>query len=252
MMTMMRGGPGFGDPAQFTATNISVKQLITRAYNLKPFQVSGPGWLDGDRYDLTAKIPPGATQDEFRQMLQRLLAERFGMKVHHETKEVPVMVLVVAKGGPKFAAAKPLAPIDPNNPPPPPQRSSNGVPGKMRGPGARMMMENGEMKLDVVSQEMDALCDVLANQLGVQVEDRTGLTGVYDFSLEFAPDFSHMGGIGPPPPPPRDGGVAAAAETAGPTLETAIRQQLGLKLERSKGNADLLEIDKINRTPAKD
>ena len=83
----MRGGPGTPDPGQLTYTNVSLKNVLTNAYGVKGYQINGPKWLDSERFDITAKIPKGATKEQFKLMLQNLLAERFKLTLHHETKE---------------------------------------------------------------------------------------------------------------------------------------------------------------------
>ena len=98
----MRGGPGTPDPGQITYTNVTVKNVLTIAYGVKSFQISGPGWLDSERYDIVAKLPRGATKAEFMVMLQNLLAERFKLTLHREKKELPMYALVVGKNGPKL------------------------------------------------------------------------------------------------------------------------------------------------------
>ena len=102
-----QGGPGSSDPERFTAKNILAKVLLFRAYAVKNYQVSGPGWFDTARYDIAAKIPPGATEEQFDLMLQQMLEERFKLKLHHTTKEFPAYNLVLAKGGLKLKASMP-------------------------------------------------------------------------------------------------------------------------------------------------
>ena len=99
---MMRGGPGSPDPGQITYTNVTVKNVLMNAYGVKGFQISGPGWLDSERYDIVAKVPRGATKAEFMVMLQNLLAERFKLTLHREKKDLPMYALVVGKNGPKL------------------------------------------------------------------------------------------------------------------------------------------------------
>src|SRR5947207_312669 len=93
----MRGGPGTPDPGQITYSNVSLKNVIMNAYNVKGYQITGPKWLDSERFDIVAKVPKGATKEEFRLMLQNLLAERFKLSLHHESKELPIYGLVVGK-----------------------------------------------------------------------------------------------------------------------------------------------------------
>ena len=99
---MMRGGPGSPDPGQITYSNVSLKNGSDDAYEVKGYQITGPKWLDSERFDIVAKIPKGATKEQFQMMLQNLLAERFKLTLHRETKELPIYALVVGKGGPKM------------------------------------------------------------------------------------------------------------------------------------------------------
>lgn len=96
------GGPGTPDPGQITWNGATMKALLTTAYDVKQYQLIGPSWLDSERYDITAKVDPGATRDQVNVMFQNLLAERFGVVVHRESKEFPVSDLVAAKGGIKL------------------------------------------------------------------------------------------------------------------------------------------------------
>src|SRR5262249_53170085 len=142
-----RGGPGTPDPGQITWPGATLKGLITAAYNVKPYQVNGPSWIENERYDIVAKVPAGATKEQGRVMWQNLLAERLGMKVHHESKEFSVDDLVVARGGPKLKeyVADPNAPPPPAPgtlvplPPGPPKVDKNGFP-ELAAPGLIMMI----------------------------------------------------------------------------------------------------------------
>src|SRR3954451_10262547 len=91
----MSGGPGTPDPGRINFENVSLKNVIMRAYNVKGYQISGPSWLDSERFDITAKVPAGATKEQFQLMLQNLLAERFKLQLHRESKQMPVYALVV-------------------------------------------------------------------------------------------------------------------------------------------------------------
>ncbi len=253
-----RGGPGTSDPGQITWTNATLKTLLTIAYDVKNYQVSGPGWLDTERYDIIAKVPEGATKKQVGVMWQNLLKERFGVIVHHESKEFQVSELVVAKGGAKLKETS----LDPNAPPPappsgppgPPKLDKNGVP-EMNGPGLMMMIQagpNGPVGHMVArAQEISGLATVLGNQLNRPVVDRTGLTGKYDFNLEYTPDLSRM----PPPPPGLAGpglapaGPGAEASEPGSNLAAAIEQQLGLRLVGSKAKLDVVVVDKAEKVP---
>lgn len=195
----MRGGPGTPDPGQITYTNVTVKNVLTQAYGVKGFQISGPGWLDSERYDIVAKLPRGATKAEFMAMLQNLLAERFKLTLHREKKDLPMYALVVGKNGPKLkesaqeAAPKEGGPVD----------GSAATMGKLTmgrdgfpvlpaaagGRGAMAMtMMNGNARMTANGQTMAGLAEMLSNQLDLPVVDMTGLTGKYDYTLYFAPE----------------------------------------------------------------
>jgi uncharacterized protein (TIGR03435 family) len=227
---MFRMQPGGG----FSASAMTLRFLIKFAYDLRDDQITGgPNWLDSKRYDVDAKSDPpfggdprNMKDDErkeyFRQIglrLQSMLADRFQLKISHSTKEMPVYYLVVAKGGPKLKE------------------------GQSPGPMFRMSPN----QLDVTGGDMESLTHVLSDLTGRTVLDKTGLTGHYDFKLEFTPDSS-LAFRGPGPGPGGPGGAPGGpqpppSELAGPTLLTALQEQLGLKLESHKGPADIVNID---------
>jgi uncharacterized protein (TIGR03435 family) len=247
---MMRGGPGTPDPGQLTYSNVSLKNVLMNAYAVKGYQINGPKWLDSERFDIVAKIPKGATKEQFQIMLQNLLAERFKLTLHHETKELPMYALVVGKGGPKMkesvddgataaGAASPGAsgPGGPSAsaqpPPPPPPPGSDGAgpvmnrvkigadgmpqlpPGMGKG-GMMMMMMNGRMRVVGNGQPVSALTEMLGNQLGRPVVDATELKAKYDLTLDFAPEsMNGPMGMMPPPPPQHDGGPGPGGPMAG-------------------------------------
>ncbi|HEY4364402.1 MAG TPA: TIGR03435 family protein [Bryobacteraceae bacterium] len=252
-----RGGPGTPDPTQVTYNNATVKMLLTNAYNVKSYQVTGPSWIDTERYNIQAKIPEGTTPEQHRIMLQNLLADRFKIVLHHESKESPLYELTQLKTGSKL---KPTA-GDPNAPPPPPPSGPPGPPpiGKdgmpelpKNGKGMMMMFTNGKARVGGNVQAVSSLADMLANQLGMPVVDKTGLTGFYDFTLDFAPDSlggrGGPGGLVAPPPPPGAAPEAAAPSDLAPLL-TAVQEQLGLKLDKTKGPLDLIVVDKGDKVP---
>jgi uncharacterized protein (TIGR03435 family) len=254
-----RGGPGTPDPGRITWTNANLKTLLTIAYDVKNYQVNGPSWLDTERYDIIAKVPDGATKEQVNMMWQNLLKERFGMVLHHESKEFQVSELVVAKGGSKLKETA----LDPNAPPPPPptgpleppKMDKNGFP-EMNGPGLRMMFQNGPNgpvgHMVARAQPISGVAGLLGNQLNRPVVDKTGLTGKYDFNLEYTPDLSGLPGL--PPPPPGLGGPAPVAPSTdasapGSNLAAAIEQQLGLRLVSNKAKLDVVVVDKAEKVP---
>ncbi len=272
MVMGARGGPGSADPIRFTGSNMSLTMLITMAYDLKPYQLSAPSWLSGERFDIAAKVPPGATREQFRIMLQNLLAERFKLEIHRETKELPVFELVVGKGGPKFKESADQSETVPGAAPPPPPPPGgpimvgrDGVPQGLAG-RTMMMMSPGRARLTAYKENMGWLAARLSSSAGRPVLDATGLTKKYDFTLDFAPEGGGMGpgmvGMGPgggggggvfiaQGPGPGGGGPAdrpADVESA-PTLATALQEQLGLKLEAKKGPVSIVVVDKIEKVP---
>lgn len=249
---MIRMAPG----GRFEAHNITLRFLLQEAYGVKDSQISGaPGWVDSERYNVDAKADDSAAGDprrdersqdrdarqaQFRLMLQAMLADRFKLALHHETKELPEYVLVVAKNGPKIHQTT-APPVDPANPPGPP------TPGGPMPRGAIRMMGRGD--LTVTGVPLPQFADVLSRQIGHLVVDKTGLKGEYDFTLKWTPDegqgqmFSGAGGGpgGPPgdhPPPP---------DASGPSIFAAVQEQLGLKLESQKGPADTIVIDHVEK-----
>ena len=205
IMVGMRGGPGTPDPGQITYNNVTVKNVLTNAYGVKGFQISGPGWLDSERYDIVAKLPRGATKAEFMVMLQNLLAERFKLTLHREKKDLPMYALVVGKNGPKMKesvdeaapkegdAPKGGGPADgPGRVPWAGSRWARTASRCCRRAGGRgataMMLMNGNARMTANGQSMARLAEMLSGQLDLPVVDMTGLTGKYDFTLYFAPE----------------------------------------------------------------
>lgn len=247
IMVGSRGGPGTGEPGQITFTNSSIADLIQSAYDVKSFQVTGPGWLETERFDVIAKVPAGATKAESRIMLQHLLADRFKLVLHRSTKESSLYALLVAKGGPKLKESATESDAEPAH-----------EPGHVRGGMTMMIAPGGRMRMVAAGTTIAKLVDALAMQLDRPIVDMTGLTGTYDITLEFAPDPAIMQakmaamGMPPPPPPPDGAGPAASPADSGPlaTIFTALPEQLGLRLEARKGPVELLVVDSVEKTPA--
>jgi uncharacterized protein (TIGR03435 family) len=256
-MIRIQGGPGTRDPGRITYTNIPLTFLLAIAYDVKNFQLKAPSWMDSEHYDISAKVPEGATKEQTAGMLQNLIADRFQLALHRETKEMGGYELTLAKTGsklkesaPEDPAANQPGPPQPSGPPGPPKRDANGFP-QLAGRGMLVMMEmtpKGPIaKMSARSQPLSELIKMLGNQLRVPIADKTGLTAKYDFTLEYAPDMAGMGG--PPPPAGTPASGPAATEESGPDITTAVREQLGLKLDAKKLAVDLLVIDKAERVP---
>jgi bla regulator protein blaR1 len=240
-MTMLRT-----TPVGFIATNVPLKMLIQQAYGVEDNQILGaPSWIGSARFDIEAKVSSSETDalhnlgpDQRRLMLQPLLADRFQLKVHTEVRELPILALVVAKGGPKLHEAKP-GDTYPNG--------IKGFDGEAGGPG---LMHMGPGQLTAQGLPMSSVAQLLSQQLGRTVHDKTGLTGKYDFTLQWTPE---VGGSpmmkGPGAGQQGPGGPPSPTDNGGPSIFTAIQEQLGLKLESQKGPVEVVIIDHVE-TPS--
>ncbi|HVV43718.1 MAG TPA: TIGR03435 family protein [Bryobacteraceae bacterium] len=211
--------------------NMPIRGLITMAYGIRDFQLSGaPGWLSTERYDIMAKPEAvesgspapdpsqltdeqrGLRDERWRERVRNLLADRFGLVVHKETKEAQIYHLVIAKGGPKLK--------------------------EVSTPGPRQGMSMNTGRAQGFAAPMKMLADNLAGTVGRPVIDMTGLAGKYDWKLEWTPDP----GIAIPGP---NTSQQQPVDAPGPTIFTAVQEQLGLKLETARGPVDTWVIDKI-------
>jgi len=193
-----------------------VKMLVFLAYQVMPFQVAGgPAWLQSDGFDIEAKAAdPKTTRHQFQQMIQRLLAERFHLRYHLETKEAPVYSLVVAKNGTKLVAARDDDP--------------------------EVSMRNGRGEMTGVRATMSMFAAALSRPLERKVVDETGLTGAYTFKVQFVPDDNSV----------RTGEDVTAHFPEGPSLVNALQQQLGLNLKPGRAPVELLVIDHADKPSA--
>jgi uncharacterized protein (TIGR03435 family) len=232
---------------RFNAVNMSLRALITFAYQIQPFElVGGPGWVAEDRFDIVAKLEgdpppvmPGSGPDHMMLATRSLLADRFKLVVHRETRQLDIYALVLARPGgttgpalrrstqdcsPQALAARRGAP--------PPAVAAGAPPAICGGRQAPGRIQFGGFPL---SQFVGGL----AGLVGRVVVDRTGLSGNWDFELSFAAE--------PPAVPLPPGVVLPAVDPNAPSLFTAIQEQLGLKLEATKGPVDILVIDSVQQ-----
>ena len=241
-----KSGPGMvrlmSTPDGFSATGVTLQMLVGNAYGVQNFQISGaPSWLGSDRYDLDAKMDSDTAaalkkldqeqnRVERQHMLQKLLADRCKLTVQRETKDMPVYALVVAKNGPKLQEAKP-GDTYPNG-----FKGPDGVghPGTMR-------MGRGQLTGQAIST--DTLVRLLSQQLGRTVIDKTGLTGKYDFTLQWTPLPGQ--GLGLPPE-----AEVQQSDVEGPSIFTALQEELGLRLESATGPVEIIVIDDARRPSA--
>lgn len=236
-----RGGPGTADPGQITWTWARFIDLLTTAYDVKPYQINGPAWINTERYDIQVKLPAGATKDAVRLMWQNLLAERFGVRLRHESKEFRVEELVIAKGGSKLKESLEDATPPLTGEPP---KFKDGV---LSSPGFVVTITPGASKAGIRAisraQPLSKLTGSLGNLVNHPVLDKTGLTGNYDFTLEFTVDMARLGAT------PGGADAADAASDPGSDVEAALEDQLGLKLAGGRARLDVLVIEKADKTP---
>jgi len=240
------------DGARVSCNSLNLKDYISAAYTVKIYQISGPDWMGGERFDINATLPPGATQEQVPDMLKALLADRFGMKFHRETKDFPVYGLVVAKGGLKMKESTPAPDDSPDNAKPATNVSGSGGRGGVHieyGHGSFFTMADN--KFVARKLPMSSFTEVLARFEDRPVVNMTELQGSYDFDLEFTPeDYLAMlirsaisAGVTLPPE-----ALRALSGSSGDSLLNAL-QRLGLKLETRKAPLEVLVIDRIDKTP---
>ena len=250
------------DPGRITWTNLWLHRMLQVAYDIPADRISGPDWLDTERYNIVATIPMGTSVSDFRLMVQNLLAERFKLTTHRGTREVSGYVLEIAKSGLKIEEsgkafkddAKPdskrdetvklssalnsIAIVDQSGFPAP----RPGNPYFPPGAGFEMTIAvNGRYRATVLNHPMAAIAAYLGNVIGSPVADQTGLAGIYDFHLEYSP--------GPPAATGNGDAPAAAASDPAPGIFDAIQAQLGLKLTPKKVPVETLVIDHAEKTP---
>jgi uncharacterized protein (TIGR03435 family) len=222
-----RSSSGFNH-GRFTATNVGIKTLLQYdAYGIPEVQIQGgPAWLSSDRFDIEAKVDDATAEkmgklsrDERnnldRQLIQQLLADRFKLVVHWETKQLPVYALVVAKNGPKLEKSK-----DAN--------------------GTSISSSNGKMTAKGVTMEglAQRLTSMTSRELGRFVIDKTGIEGRYDLTLAWSPEDRSAAMVNT---------SADNGAPPGPSIFTELQEQLGLKLESTKGPVETLVIDHVEQ-----
>jgi uncharacterized protein (TIGR03435 family) len=261
------GGPGTTDPGRIHLCCVGMFSLLMRAYDVQIDQISGPSWIMDNMgpnlYQVDATMPAQTTKAQFQLMMQSLLAERFHLTVHRETRSFPGYELVVAKDGPKLKESKP----DPNATIPdsqqPPKRGADGT--FILPIGPQMLTSLGRGMIRVQAQEksigdlVKGMGSMIAQSLGAdptdfasrkaRVIDKTGLTGKYDFTLEFSCEGCR--GLGSNLPLFGSDSTSASEPLGGlPTLFAALEKQLGLRLEKTPAIAlDVIVIDRVDKVP---
>jgi len=237
------------DALNVRISKYSLFELLTLAYQVKSHQISGPSWMVTERYDIQAKLPEGGKRGQVPAMMQTLLAERFGMRMHRETREFNVLAIVVAKGGPN------LKPTTVEAPPP-------AAGGQLRGgiavgaggtavssgqggdskitPGA-----GGNLHIEAVRMTMTGLVNLVSRWCDRPLVDMTDLKGAYDMELDISGEevrnAARSHGVSVPP-------SEGPTDAEGVSLASSL-QKLGLKLEARKAPAEVIVIDKVEKVP---
>jgi uncharacterized protein (TIGR03435 family) len=221
------GGHGMSVRAGQSGTiifeNFTLRHLIMFAYDVKEYSLTGPSSLDAGNFDVNAKAPAGATRGQMKPMMQALLAERFKLEVHRETKTINGYGLLVAPGGLKIKESPP----------------SEGAPGS----GRNVTTRYGQ--LDAKQVDMGTLADTLSMLMDRPVEDMTELKGIYDVKMDFTPEarmrMNHAAPDGAADNP--------SSDAPGPSIVTALQEQLGLRVQSRKVTVEALVVDKFEKMP---
>jgi uncharacterized protein (TIGR03435 family) len=208
-------------PGRLSTSNTTLGMLVAEAYHVYDFQVSGgPKWINADRYDIEAKAEGESKPSEaqLRGMLQKLLADRFRLVVHGETRELPVYALEVGKGGPKFQAS--------------PEFQASKDTGE-----APMFRVFQRRQITAARAPLAYLVEALSFLVGRPVVDKTGLEGKYDYKLEWTPDETQV----------RSDEAAPQVEGNVPSLASAIQEQMGLRLQSQRAPVEIVVIDRAEK-----
>ena len=206
--------PRFGAEL-FSFTNVSLRNFVMNIYRLKDYQLVGTsGWMNNDKWDIVARTTDSTTMQEKYEMAKSVLAERFQLKFHWETRQLPIYLLVALKGGPKF-----------NEPKPDEQEG--------------LKISNGF--LGGYKWDISTFAEILSGELNIPIVDKADLKGVRDFELKWSqlPNEANF------TPTANNRTVPSTVDSSGPTIFTALQEQLGLKLEPSKGPVQVMVIDSV-------
>jgi len=234
------GGVGL-QPSGYAATNVLLRTMIVHAYQLKRFQIiGGPNWIDAERFDAQARAAQDATEDQLFAMVRTLLAQRFKLVVHKEVREQPVYALVKSQVDGKLGGRLKPSTVDcsprqlvagsvaPTIEPLPPRSNPCGIYVTSFGDRGGAVTTRAKTIADLAS--------ALGSTLDRSVVDRIGLQGTYEFDLTWGADDARI-----------TPGTAGTAASDTPSLFTALQEQLGLKLESTRGPVDVLVIDSVER-----
>jgi uncharacterized protein (TIGR03435 family) len=251
---------------------MTLMNLIPLAFRVPQSQVNGPNWMAGQRFDIQARMPPGVPEDQIPEMLQALLADRFKLMVHRQSKEQAVYALVVSKGALKLKPASseadantPTIAVDPALPPPTavvplgggqvrltddPKDRAGTLSGSRTGTVRMAMGADGTMHLDAPNMSLEGLSDVLTQLLRQPVVDMTGIKGRYQMALEI-PRGNVANDAGAAPAQAGGAGLQGVPTASAP-MENPIFsavQKLGLKLESRKMSVEVVVVDHLEKAP---
>jgi uncharacterized protein (TIGR03435 family) len=255
------------DGARVNFSGIPLMGLISYAFGVSQGRVTGPDWMQGQRVDIQAKLPAGATEDQVPAMLQTLLADRFKLTIHREHKEQSVYALVVAKGGAKVKPAEPDAeppappPADPDAPPPsstivPLGGSQTRVTEDPKGRGGtvsnpllgtvRASESSGGLRLEAPNTTFEGLAQLLTELMRQPVIDLTELKGRYQVTLDMV-----MNGVDDAGPRGQDGPGTGAASAPDPRINAVLGAlgKIGLKMDSRKMAVETIVVDHVEKTP---
>jgi len=246
----------FLDSLHVRISQLSLYELIAFAYQVKGRQISGPDWMVTERYDIQARLPEGSRRGQVPAMMQTLLAERFGMRLHRENRDLNVYALVVANGGPRL---KPSAPEETE-----PQTAQSPIQGGITvgaggsavatGPSGNSKItpgQDGNLHVENKKMTLTAFADFIGRYSELPILDFTGLQGAYemefDVSAEEVRNAARAHGVAIPPPA-RAANGEAASDPAGVSLASSLLK-LVLNLESRKAPTEVLVIDKVEKVP---
>jgi uncharacterized protein (TIGR03435 family) len=251
---------------------MALVDLIASAYKVKNFQVAGPEWIKTERFDIMAKLPEGANKDQVPEMLQALLADRFKLTIHRDTKDHAIYALIVAKGGPKLKDSPPDVVVPEDAPPPKEEKGTQTVDmgqGKMtvrqdgnggavvKGPNGmtqKVSMANGTMHMELSKSTMEQMVEALSRFVDRPVVDMTELKGNYQIALDLSMDdlknaMKSVGVTMPAGALPGDGKAEDGASDPGASSIFRSVQEMGLKLDPRKAPIELIVVDHLEKTP---
>jgi uncharacterized protein (TIGR03435 family) len=267
------------DKARVDIGGMALSDLIAMAYKVKPHQISGPDWLNVDRFDILAKLPEGATKDQMPEMLQALLKERFKLTFHKDLKDHAIYALIVGKSGLKLKESPPdPAPAKEGDAPAPPAKEEKGVTTMTVGDqkmqikqtgensaeirtgaagGMKMTMVEGHMRMQWEKMTLAGLAEALSRFVDKPVVDMTDLKGNYQLAIELTQEDlmnvaraqgMQIPGAGPSGAASNSRPADTIADPSGSTIFSSV-QQMGLKLESRKAPIDTIFIDHVEKTP---